>query len=79
MGSNAWDSFTKAWELYFNAQHMLVDQELEEFLQLKGSGDWFTMKYTPSEKECVEFRKIVFNNLLCMFFFELRFKLLIYV
>ena len=48
---------------------MLVDQELDKFLKLKGSGDWFTIKYTPSEEECMEFRKIVFNNLLCMFFF----------
>ena len=44
---------------------MLVDQTLEEYFILKESSDWFTTKYSPSDDECMEFQKIVFDNLLC--------------
>ena len=44
---------------------MLVDQKLEEYFILKESSDWFTTKYSPSDDECMEFQKIVFDNLLC--------------
>ena len=63
-GSNSKDGFTKAWEFYFQTQHILVDQELGNYLRSMGSNDWFTMKYRPSDKECAECRKIVLNNLL---------------
>jgi len=63
-GSNSKDGFTKAWEFYFQTQHILVDQELGNYLRSIGSNDWFAMKYWPSDKECAECRKIVLNNLL---------------
>jgi hypothetical protein len=37
---------------------------LDDYLRSKGSIDWFTAEYLPSEDECVEIRKIVLNNLL---------------
>jgi len=64
-GSNASDGFIKAWKFYLKTQCALVDQELNNYLRSIGSNDWFTMKYSPSEEECAECRKIVFNNLLC--------------
>jgi len=64
----------EAWEYYLHNQHILVGQELDEFLQLKDSNDWFTVQYTPSEEECMEFRKIVLNNLLCMYIYLFSFS-----
>ena len=64
-GFNPDDGFMKAWKFYLNTQRALVDQELDDYLRSKGSYDWFTMKYCPSEQEYAECRKIVFNNLLC--------------
>jgi hypothetical protein len=64
-GSNPSDGFTKAWTLYIKTQCALVDQELDDYLRSKSSNDWFTTQYYPSEAECAECRKIVFNNLLC--------------
>jgi len=63
-GSNSNDAFIKAWKIYLNTQHVLVDQELNNYLKSKGSNDWFTIKHYPSEQECAECRKIVFNHLL---------------
>jgi len=66
-GSNLNDGFTKAWNNYLKIQYALVDQEVNDYLRSKNSNDWFTMKYCPSEEECVECRKIILNNLLCKF------------
>jgi len=63
-GFNFNDGFNKAWKFYLKVQHVLIDQELDNYLRSKGSNDWFTMKYRPSEEECAECRKIVLNNLL---------------
>ena len=68
-GSNSIDSFDKAWKFYLSTQYTLVDQELDNYLKLTGSDDWFTNKHTPSEEECAQCRKIVLNNLLCKFHF----------
>jgi len=56
-----------AWKNYLKIQRALVDQELDNYLRSKDTNDWFTMKYRPSEEECVECRKIILNNLLCKF------------
>lgn len=66
-GSNPHDGFTKAWISYLETQCALVNQELNDYLRSKGSNDWFTTQYYPSEVECAECRKIVLNNLLCKF------------
>jgi len=65
-GSNAEHAFNKAWKFYLETQHTLVAQELDQFLKLKHSKDWFSMEYRPSEEECVELRQIVLHNLLRM-------------
>ena len=66
-GSNSNDAFTKAWKLYLDTQHALVNSELDDYLMSKGRSDWFIMKYYPSEEECAECTKIILNNLLCKF------------
>ena len=66
-GSNSKHSFTKAWNIYLQTQHALVDQALDDYLRLKGSNDWFTIKHYPSEEERAEYVQIVLNNLLCRF------------
>jgi len=66
-GFTATYGFTKAWEYYLKTRHLLVGQKLDDFLKSRGSKDWFTIEYTPSEKECVEFRTIAFNSLLRMY------------
>ena len=63
--SNPNDGFIKAWKYYLKTQRALVDEELDKYLRSTGSNDWFTVKPSPSEKECAEFRGIVLNNLLC--------------
>jgi len=63
-GSNSNDGFSKAWQFYLKTQCALVDQALDNYLGSMDSNDWFTMKHRPSEEECAECRKIVFNNLL---------------
>ena len=63
-GSSFNDAFIKAWKFYLNTQHVLVNQELNNYLKSKGSNDWFTIKHHPSEQECAECRKIVLNHLL---------------
>jgi hypothetical protein len=64
-GFNSHDAFTLAWQFYNETQCALVAQELDDYLRSKGSNDWFTVKYLPSEEECVECRKIILDNLLC--------------
>jgi len=64
-GSNPTDGFTKTWTFYLKTQCALVNQELDDYLMSKGSNDWFTTQYCPSEAECAECRKMVLNNLLC--------------
>ena len=64
-GSSPTQAFTEALDIYLKDKHMLVDQTLEEYFILKESSDWFTTKYSPSDDECMEFQKIVFDNLLC--------------
>ena len=63
--SSSNDGFIKPWKYYLKTQRALVDEELDEFLRSTGSNDWFTVKHSPSEKECAEYRRIVLNNLLC--------------
>ena len=63
--SSSNDGFIKPWKYYLKTQRALVDEELDNYLRSTGSNDWFTMKYSPSEKECAECREIVLNNLLC--------------
>ena len=76
-GHNSNDGFTKAWKFYLKTQHALAGYELDVYLKSKGinDSDWFMSKYHPSEKECVECRKIILNNLLrksSPVFFELE-------
>ena len=63
-GFNPSDAFTKAWKFYLKTQHALVNQELDDYLRLKGINDWFTIQHHPSDEEYAECRKIVLNNLL---------------
>jgi hypothetical protein len=63
-GFSSNDSFTKAWNLYLNTQHALVNSELNAYLRSKGSNDWFIKKHYPSDEECADCTKIVLNNLL---------------
>jgi hypothetical protein len=63
-GSSPTVGFTEALDTYLKNKRVLVDQRLENYLALKGSNDWFTMKYFPSNDECIEFQKIVLDNLL---------------
>jgi len=63
-GSDPSNGFTKAWTFYLKTKCALVNQEVDDYLRSKDSKDWFTTKYCPSEAECAECRKIVFNNLL---------------
>jgi hypothetical protein len=43
---------------------VLVGRRLQDYLTLKGRGDWFTTKHHPSDDECTGFRKIILDNLL---------------
>jgi len=65
-GSNFIDGFKIAREIYFETRHALVVHELHDYLKSKNSRDWFIRKHIPSEEECAECRKIIFNNLLHM-------------
>ena len=79
-GSSSSDNFIMAWEIYLKTQRALVDEAVDNYLRSKGSNDWFTIKYLPSEEERAEIVKIVFNNLLCKsgcLSFELGFLILI--
>ena len=64
-GSYSTDGFIKALDTYIEEKHALLDQRLRDYLTLKQSDDWFIMKHHPSPNECAEFRKIIFENLLC--------------
>jgi len=63
-GSDPFGGFIKAWESYLETRRALVDRELDDYLRSKGSDDWFTLKYLPSDEELAECRAIAFNNLL---------------
>ena len=65
-GSSPIDGFTKALDIYIEDKHVLIDQRLRNYLMLKKSKDWFTIKHCPSNDECTEFQKIVLDNLLRM-------------
>jgi hypothetical protein len=64
-GSSSTQAFIKALDTYLEDKRMVVDQRLEDYLMLKRSNDWFTIKYHPSYDECTQFQKIVLDNLLC--------------
>jgi hypothetical protein len=64
-GSSPTQAFTEALDTYLKDKRMLLDQTLEDYLLLKESNDWFITKHHPSQDECTDFRKIVFDNLLC--------------
>lgn len=64
-GSSPTNAFTEAFDTYLKDKQMLLDQRLEEYLALKQSDDWFTIRHSPSDDECAEFQKIVLDNLLC--------------
>jgi len=66
-GSDRSDAFIKAWKSYLKTRRALVDQEVVDYLRLKGMDDWFTTEHSPSDEERAECRKIVLNNLLCKF------------
>jgi len=65
-GSSSLNGFINGLDIYLKNQHALVDQQLDGYLKSKDSHDWFTIKHHPSQEECTEIQKIVFNNLLCM-------------
>jgi len=61
--SSSAEAFMEAFDIYLKDKHMLLDQRLKEYLAVKGSDDWFIIKHSPSDDECAEFWKIVFDNL----------------
>jgi len=63
-GSSPTQAFTAALAIYLKDKRMAVDEQLENYLMLKQSYDWLTTKHNPSYDECIEFQKIVFDNLL---------------
>ena len=65
-GSNPFNGFINAFDMYFKTQCAVVDQQLNDYLRSKDSQDWFITKHSPSKEELAECQQIVFNNLLCM-------------
>jgi len=63
-GSSSTQAFTAALAIYLKDKRIVVDDRLENYLMLKRSGDWFTTEHHPSYDECIEFQKIVLDNLL---------------
>jgi hypothetical protein len=60
--------FTTAWHNYHANQQVMLNQQLDNYLRLKGSEDWFTRKRKSdivSEEECMEYTDIILSNLLC--------------
>ena len=62
-GTSPTQAFTTAFDTYIKDKHLLLNQILADYLMLKRSDDWFTIKHCPSYDEYTEFRKIVFDNL----------------
>ena len=63
-GSSPTEAFTEALNTYLKDKHALLGQQLEAYLTLNGSNDWFTTNYHPTRDECAKFRMIVLDNLL---------------
>ena len=63
-GFSPTEGFNGTWATHIKGNHVLLDQKVEDYLKLKGSNDWFTMKHSPSYDECCELQKIVVDNLL---------------
>ena len=68
-GSSPTQGFINALDTYIKDKHVLLDQRLQDYLMLKGSNDWFIIKHCPSDDECTELQKIVFDNLLSKAFY----------
>jgi len=65
-GSSPSKGFTEALDTYLTDKRALLDQKLQDYLASKGSNDWLTMGYCPTDDECAEVQKIVLDNLLRM-------------